>query len=256
MPTPPGLELVQFRFSHYNEKVRWALDHKQLPHRRRSLLPGPHVPVVKKLTGATTVPVLLAEGQTIAGSAAIIDWLETHAPERSLYPERPEQRARALEIQRWFDDEVGPESRRALFLDLLPDASYAARCFTQDFGAAARTAFRLAFPLLRVAMRKSMQLEPSRRDASLAVVRKALDFVVEHAGPQGFLVGDRFSVADLTAASLLQMVAFPPELRPGLPEPRAPVIDAWLARWADHPGTRWVAAIYRDHRPPSAERPA
>ncbi|MCA9686256.1 MAG: glutathione S-transferase N-terminal domain-containing protein, partial [Myxococcales bacterium] len=46
-----SLELVQFAFSHYNEKARWALDYKGLAHRRRSLLPGPHVPVVKLLTG-------------------------------------------------------------------------------------------------------------------------------------------------------------------------------------------------------------
>jgi hypothetical protein len=26
--------LVQFRFSHFNEKARWALDYKGVPHRR------------------------------------------------------------------------------------------------------------------------------------------------------------------------------------------------------------------------------
>lgn len=251
-----GIELVQFRFSHYNEKARWALDHKQVPHRRRSLLPGPHVPVVKKLTGATQVPVLRTDDRTIAGSAAIIDWLETNFPGRPLLPSRPEWRTRALEIQRWFDDEIGPESRRALFLDLLQDGPYAARCFSQGFGAVARAAYRLAFPITRIVMRGAMELDPARREATLAVVRRALDFVAETAGPHGFLVGDRFSVADLTAAALLQMVAFPPQLPTGLPEPRSPVIAAWLRRWADHPGARWVEAIYRDHRPPSAELPA
>jgi hypothetical protein len=36
------IELWQFRASPYNEKVRWALDLKQVPHRRRSVLPGLH----------------------------------------------------------------------------------------------------------------------------------------------------------------------------------------------------------------------
>ncbi len=54
------LELLQFRHSPYNEKARWALDFKQLPHRRRSLLPGPHMGVVKRLTGRTETPVLRA----------------------------------------------------------------------------------------------------------------------------------------------------------------------------------------------------
>ena len=38
--------LLQFTFSHYNEKARWALDFKRVPHVRRSLIPGPHSRVV------------------------------------------------------------------------------------------------------------------------------------------------------------------------------------------------------------------
>jgi glutathione S-transferase len=32
--------LWQFAFSHFNEKVRWALDWKGIPHVRRSLPPA------------------------------------------------------------------------------------------------------------------------------------------------------------------------------------------------------------------------
>jgi glutathione S-transferase len=64
------IELLQFRHSPYNEKIRWALDLKRVPHRRRSLLPGPHMGVVKKLTGRTQTPVLvMADGTAINGSA-------------------------------------------------------------------------------------------------------------------------------------------------------------------------------------------
>ena len=51
-------ELIQFPYSHYNEKVRWALDHKRVPHRRRNLLPGPHAFLVKRLSSQTQVPLL------------------------------------------------------------------------------------------------------------------------------------------------------------------------------------------------------
>ena len=66
------LELLQFRHSPYNEKVRWALDLKQLPHTRRSLLPGPHMAVLKKLTGRTTTPVLVHDGSPASQVAASI----------------------------------------------------------------------------------------------------------------------------------------------------------------------------------------
>ena len=66
------IELLQFRHSPYNEKVRWALDLKRVPHRRRSLLPGPHMATVRKLTGRTTTPVLiLDDGRALDGSARI-----------------------------------------------------------------------------------------------------------------------------------------------------------------------------------------
>lgn len=249
----PAIELFQLRFSHFNEKARWALDFKGLPHTRRSLLPGPHVPVVQRLTGDTRLPVLRIDGEVIAGSAEIIAQLEARFPERPLYPERPEWRARALEIQRWFDDEVGPEGRAALFLDLLPETGYAARCFTQGVGGFGRAVYRAAFPMIRVVMRRRMQLDPGHRERWLETVRRGLEFVAENAGPGGFLVGDRFSVADLTAASLLQLVSFPGGRAVELPSPRPPAIEAWLARWADHPGTRWVEAMIREHRPASAE---
>jgi hypothetical protein len=55
--------LWQLELSHYNEKVRWALDYKRVPHIRRSLLPGLHILKAKRLTGDTsTTPVLTLDG--------------------------------------------------------------------------------------------------------------------------------------------------------------------------------------------------
>ena len=70
--------LLTIRVSHYNEKARWALDWKGAAHERQSLLPGPHMRTVKKLTNGATVqvPVLVEAQQVIAGSAAIIEHLD------------------------------------------------------------------------------------------------------------------------------------------------------------------------------------
>jgi len=76
----------------------------------------------------------------------------------------------------------------------------------------------------------------------------ALALVAERGIRTGYLVGDRFSVADLTAAALLSPVVFPPESPVVLPEPRAEGVRRWLARWATLPGTAWVGDTYRRHR--------
>src|SRR3954452_10947934 len=65
--------LWQLELSHYNEKVRWALDYKRVPHIRRSLLPGLHILKAKRLTGDTsTTPVLTLDGRSIGDSTRII----------------------------------------------------------------------------------------------------------------------------------------------------------------------------------------
>ncbi len=71
--------LWQFTFSHFNEKARWALDYKGIAHVRRSLLPGPHIPKVKMMTGQTTVPVMVMNGETIFDSTRIIAALDAPA---------------------------------------------------------------------------------------------------------------------------------------------------------------------------------
>jgi glutathione S-transferase len=246
-------ELYQFAFSHYNEKARWALDWKRIAHVRRSLLPGPHRVVVKRITGQYQVPVLRWGDDIVAGSARIIDHLERVCPEPGLYPTSEAARAEALAVARWFDDEVGAPIRLAFFHEFLPDTAYAARCFSTEEGAVGRALYRAAFPLVRVVMRRDMKIDAAGAERGIARTMEALDRVAERAGRDGCLVGDSFTVADLTAASLLSVVAFPEESPVPVPEPRSPVIDRWLARFAGHPGAAWVASTYRRHRGRSAE---
>ena len=73
-------------------------------------------------------------------------------------------------------------------------------------------------------------------------------------GPAGYLVGERFGVADLTAAALLAPLVQPDELEfpvdLGLLEPEA---RRFRERVARREAIRWVREIYRKHRGSSAE---
>jgi glutathione S-transferase len=249
MATLPDLELLMFMRSHYNEKARWALDWKGLPHRRRPLLPGPHARTIAKLTGQTMVPVLLVDGEPVAGSARILDALERLAPHPPLYPEDPAERARALEIQAYFDDEVGPSIRRAFFSLAIDEPAYLTAIFAGHRSAPVRTLYRAAFPLVKGKMRREMQIEEPHVSAAFEATRAGFDFVAKHVGPSGHLVGDRFSVADLTAAALLApgVEVDHPDMKK--PDPMPPAAERWLARWAEHPATAWVIETYRRQRP-------
>jgi glutathione S-transferase len=246
-------ELLQFRFSHYNEKARWGLDFKAVRHVRRSFLPAPHMLPIWWLSGQRSVPVLRLGREVVVGSGAIIDHLETRHPDPPLYPAAPSARHQALELQRWLDDEIGPAVRRAFFFDFLVDGDYAARTLAQEQPAVAMTLYRALFPLTRTIMRLDMGIAADGAARGRELTQEALDRVARMAGPDGYLVGDRFTVADLTAASLLSPTLFPPECQARILEPRSPGLQTWLARWAGHPGVAWIARIFARHRGTSAE---
>lgn len=240
--------LHQFQFSHYNEKARWALDYKGVAHRRRSLLPGLHIPVVLRLSGQRQVPVLVDGGDVIPGSAAIIEHLEKRHPDPPLYPADAEERRRALDIARWFDDEVGPAIRRAFFYDLLPDGAAAARLFTLGRTDLTARLYRASFPLTRAIMRADMKIDAEGAAAGARITETAFDRVAAEVGSSGYLVGERFSIADLTAAALLSPAVMPAEFPLEIPEPRPRALVAWTDRWRVHPGGRWVLDMYHRHR--------
>ncbi len=246
-------ELFQFKVSHFNEKARWALDYKEIPHVRHSLLPGPHKPKMQRISGQAQVPVLKEGNEVVAGSAPIIEYLEARHPDPPLYPRDATARKRALEIQTRFDAEVGPAIRLAMFDEMLRDPAYFASMFTSDRAVLVRLGYRLMFPGVRSLMRRGIKINPQNAERALARTREAFDFVAKESRATGYLAGDRFSVADLTAAALLAPGV---EMDPSpfaYPKPFPPSLRAWWSRWRDHPGTAWVRGIFDRHRGASRE---
>ena len=106
--------------SHYSEKARWALAYKGIEHDRHAPPAGPHMLVALWLTrgGQVTLPVLELDGERIGDSTAIIAALERRFPAPPLYPEDPRERRAALELEAFYDEELGPAIRRLVFHEL------------------------------------------------------------------------------------------------------------------------------------------
>jgi glutathione S-transferase len=242
--------LWQLQISHYNEKVRWALDYKRIPHRRRSMMPGVHQLIVKRKAGIITSPVLELDGQGIGDSSAILQAIEERWPEPSLIPEDPSQRERALQLEDYFDEELGPHIRRAVYWELLPYPDVVIPLFTDGASGVTRGMLRAGFPVLRVGMKRFMNIyeEPAMRSRDKTV--EALDKLEQELGDNDYLVGDSFSIADLTAASLFYPIALPPEF-----PYTSPTFDRlpngareFLGTMRARPGGQWVGEMYRRHR--------
>lgn len=251
------IELLQFRFSHYNEKVRWALDFKGLVHRRTDLLPGPHMRRTRRLTGQTSTPVLRLGDQFVFGSARIIERLETAFPNApSLYPRDPAERDLALEYQRHFDLVLGPAVRICVFAAMLDDRSYVPRLFAGAKPWWSRIPYRAAYPLMRPLIRRGNGLvdEFAIRNAERLVNDNMAS--LERLGKRSrYLVGDTFSIADLTAAALIAPLIDPPHPDMAKPEPKPEALRALELRWRSHAAGRWMLDQYARHRPRSQPMP-
>src|SRR5689334_11499128 len=117
------IQLYTFNISHFAEKARWAMDRSGVDYRERVLLPGPHIFTIKRLKQPkTSVPALVHDGKAVQGSSAIIDYIDEHwlQADARLTPANPEQRARALELERWLDAEIGEAARRFFYHHALP----------------------------------------------------------------------------------------------------------------------------------------
>ena len=245
--------LWQFKYSHYNEKARWALDYKQVSHVRRSLLPGAHMLPILLRTGQKQVPVLQLHNRTVPDSTRIIEAIEAAYPEPPLYPSDPSARRRALDLEEFFDTELGPHIRLAWFHELLTEPSYVASQLSVDFSAPARRVFRALFPVTRRVMRADMGINARNAEPARAKVAAAFDRLEAELQPSGYLVGDGFTVADLTAAALFSPLVMPAQFPYPLFTPLPAAAQRWRESLTARRGFQWVADIYHRHRGTSAE---
>ncbi len=238
--------------SHYSEKARWALDHKRVPHTRRAVaVPGLHIPASMLLTrGASyTYPVLEIGGRRIGDSTEIIAALEQCYPERPLYPADPEQRRRALELEDFFDEQLGPHIRLLAFHELAKDPErFEAVIARTTPGPVAR----LGSGAVTYARTYTGLRFGARNEQAAALAREkivaALDQLETELGSNEFLVGDSFSVADLTAAALFFPLVLPAEGPVPGDEPAPAGIESFRAPLQERPGYRWVEQTFRHHR--------
>ena len=248
-------KLYQLRFSHYNEKGRWALDYKGVPHERVSIAPGQHIAVSRLRGGKGTLPLLVTDDGKFGDSAEIVAELERTHPDPPLYPSDDGERQRALELERSLGKEFGPAIRSALFVEAFGEGRRAADTMFQGLSGVNRRIQELSFPLTVAIGRRTLPAQESRRDEFRRATLDGIERIEAELQPSGYLVGDSFSVADLTAASLLFPLVGPPQFGYEVPDP-------WPERWQEfrdeHRGREaWEYAerMYERHRGESAEVP-
>ncbi len=245
--------------SHFSKKARWALDYKHIAHHRQVLGPD-YLIRAWRATGRGTLPILFLHGQAIGDSTHIIAVLEEHYPEPPLYPGDAAARQRALALEDYFDEHLGPALRAAIVTPLFRhDQDVALRVLTTGMPDKAYQTLRPLGWIFPAYYRFRHKIRDAKLEADRAAVNAALDRIEQERQGRAYLVGNTFTVADLTAAAMLGALLQLPEIQYPLRVELPPYLQDYRAKLLRHPATQWVAGIYRLHRGGSAavsRRPA
>jgi len=204
--------------------------------------------------GTSTLPVIDIDGKRIGDSTKIIEELERRWPDPPLYPADAAERQRALEIEDFFDEHCAHELRRVMFDPLLEEPELMAEATGADQRRGGN-ALKVFYPVVNRAVRHKYSVNPERAAEGRATVEAAMDRIESELGPSGYLVGDSFTVADLTAAAIMSPLVRPPEFPYHQIDPARDPED--LKRWRDtlteRPAFKYVLDMYSRHRGASAE---
>lgn len=207
----PVNRLITIAVSHYCEKVRWALDWVNI-----SYIEEIHVPLLHRLAtrqhGGTSVPVLVTDTNTFTDSTDILHHLNTIAPEgRHLYPTNPELRQDVEQLEELFDTQLGVSIRRWAYSYRLDDTQMI-RLWGKGTPRFEQVGLAIAFPLMRHVVQRVYNVTASSAASSLAEIKQVFEIVNQQlADNRSYLVGGKFSAADLTFAALAAPALRPPE---------------------------------------------
>jgi glutathione S-transferase len=245
--------LWHLKVSNYNEKARWALDYKGVPHMRRAVVPGRHRAVARELTGGTTFPVLMLDGEAIGDSTEIIAALERRHPVPPLYPSDPGARRRALDLEGFFDEELGPFVRLLVIHHLLADGGLFLRAFAPDLTVIRRLAARATFPRVRRTVIAGMGIDAAGVEHAWKKLIAAGRRFRAELKPSGYLGEEGFGVADLTLAALVAPAVAPEQFPYPQPQRGHPLLEPVRNALAESGILEWTRDMYARHRSPSAE---
>ncbi len=242
------VRLITIPFSHYCEKARWALDRAGVDYVEDGHLPMFHWLPALRAGGRRTVPVAVDRSRVIADSSDIVIWAEQQQAGVLL----PDGAARdeALALEDAFDRELGPATRRWAYFYLLPRRELLGK-LADDVPRWEMIALRALRPAAVAFMRRGLRISP----ASVARSRDKIDAMLERvaavlADGRRYLVADRFTVADLTFASLMTPVLLPAEHPFWLPTPDQLPAEAstQIATWRAAPAGQFALRLYREDR--------
>jgi glutathione S-transferase len=245
--------LVTIPISHFCEKARWALDRAGLDYVEQRHIQLVHIAAVRRAGGGRTAPVLRTPEGVFDESAAIMRYADEHVPaQRRLYPSATGELAEVVALERSFDAVLGPEGRLWLYHEVFKDARRFTRWNVAGVPAWERRVFPFVLSPAKLIIRRHFGITDETARTAVGHVDEEFDAVAERLSDgRRYLVGDRFSAADLAFAALAAPLLVPPVYGTPLPQPEDLPEDmaAAVLRWRAHPAGAFALRLFAQERP-------
>jgi len=168
------LEIMGVPFSAHTRKVILAANEKKIPYQLQPVVPLAPPENWAQLSPLGKIPVIREDGWTLPDSSAICFYLERRYPRPALYPSDPALLGRALWIEEFVDGGLAPHVLHGLLMQRVFAPKFLNRAPDQA--------------LIDKSVNETIPPLLAYLDCNLS---------------GDFFVGDAFSIADITVASLL-----------------------------------------------------
>jgi glutathione S-transferase len=208
----PDNRLVTIAFSHFNEKARWALDYCGVDYVERKFMPGfSHFGVMLATGGRGgkadavssrwSTPILVTrDGERLCDSTEIAHWASARAGGGSPGPLFPT--AEVDELVAHFGRVIGPSTRVVAYWHALRSKTAFRTLAENNVSRRQALAFRAFAPLGGLLIKRGLGIDEGRKERAIERVKKEIALVEARLEGHRYLVGDGFTAADLTFASL------------------------------------------------------
>jgi glutathione S-transferase len=167
-----AFKIIGNGLSPFVRKTRVLFAEKGLPYDHEPLIPFNVPPEYKKKSPLGKIPCLEHDGRALPDSSVICAYVEKVQPQPALYPTEPWDYAQALWLEEWADGGLVANAMAPIFQERV--------------------------------IKKLFRQEPDEErftNARDKALPGYLDYLEERIGDQTYLVGGRFTIADIAVAS-------------------------------------------------------
>jgi glutathione S-transferase len=247
---PHVATLITMRLSHFCEKARWGLDRVGFPYREESHAPLVHRLVTTRNRGST-VPILVCGAETFTDSTAILQFADERRGGGHLYPSNDAEKNEVIAWVERLGNQLGPHARRWVYGNLLTERKLLIKVWSDGIPNIEARLVPFVLPIATRLIRSGYRINPESIARSFdRIVAVFEDVEGQLRGGSKYLVGSRFTAADLTFAALSSPLILPPECRAAMPsiESLPPGMRETILEFRESAAGQFALRMYQQER--------